>query len=160
MNATDHLPGGITLKEARQIVILLQKAGLQAAEISGGMDEAGSGSVWPGERSEEEEGYFVPLATSLKTSLKIPVSGLGGIRSFRVAEKFVDSGQVDLISMSRPFINHPGLLLEFQSGRLLKSFCISCNRCFNPRGIRCVRRLKNLDKKRDNHNSARPDRLT
>ena len=148
INATDHLPGGLTLEEARYILISLQQAGLQAAEITGGMDEAGLGSVWPGVRSEEEEGYFVPLATSLKRSLKIPVSGLGGIRSFKVAEKFAEQEQVDLISMSRPFINHPGLLLEFQSGSLSKSGCLSCNRCFNPRGIRCVRLVKNSNKRR------------
>lgn len=137
MNATDHLPGGLTLEEAANIAISLEQAGLQAIEISGGMNEAGLGSVWPGLRAEEEEGYFVPLAASIKKILKIPVIGLGGIRTYRVAEKLVASGQVDLISMSRPFINHPGLVKDFRTRHLEKSPCLSCNKCFNPRGISC-----------------------
>ncbi|MCR4395998.1 MAG: NADH:flavin oxidoreductase [Candidatus Saccharicenans sp.] len=137
MNATDHLPDGLTLEEAMKIALSLEQAGLQAIEISGGMNEAGLGSVWPGLRAEEQEGYFVPLAASIKKVLKIPVMGLGGIRTYRVAEKLVSSGQVDLISMSRPFINHPELIKDFRSGRLEKSPCLSCNQCFNPRGIRC-----------------------
>jgi len=138
MNATDHLQDGITLEEARDIAISLESIGLAAIEISGGMNEAGLGSVWAGLRTEEEEGYFVPLAAAIKKALRIPVMGLGGIRTFRVAEKMVESNQVDLISMSRPFINRPDLVREFQSGKLDKSPCLSCNKCFNPRGIRCV----------------------
>lgn len=138
MNATDHLPGGLSLGEARNIAVSLEEAGLAAMEISGGMNEAGLGSVWPGLRTEEEEGYFVPLAASIKKALGIPVIGLGGIRTFRVAERLVDSLQVDLVSMSRPFINDPDLVRKFKSGQLDKSPCLSCNKCFNPRGIRCV----------------------
>lgn len=66
MNATDHLPGGLTPEEAREIAVSLEETGLAAIEVSGGMNEAGLGSVWPGLRSEEEEGYFVPLAASIK----------------------------------------------------------------------------------------------
>jgi 2,4-dienoyl-CoA reductase-like NADH-dependent reductase (Old Yellow Enzyme family) len=138
MNATDHLPGGLTLKEAITIATSLETVGLEAIEISGGMNEAGLGSVWPGRRSEEEEGYFVPLATAIRKELRIPVAGLGGLRTFRIAEKLVASAQVDLISMSRPFINNPFLVLDFNSGRLDSSPCLSCNKCFNPRGISCV----------------------
>lgn len=140
MNATDHLPGGLILDEARDIATSLEEAGLSAIEVSGGMNEAGLGSVWPGLRTEKEEGYFVPLAATIKKALAIPVIGLGGIRSLRVAERLVSSGQVDLVSMSRPFINAPDLVRKFKSGQLDKSPCQSCNKCFNPRGIRCVQR--------------------
>lgn len=140
MNATDHLPRGLSLEEAAKIAFSLEQTGLQAIEISGGMNEARLGSVWPGLRAEEEEGYFVSLAAPIKKVLNIPVMGLGGIRTLRVAEKMVASGQVDLISMSRPFINHPGLVKEFKTGGLTKSPCLSCNKCFNPRGIRCVQK--------------------
>jgi 2,4-dienoyl-CoA reductase-like NADH-dependent reductase (Old Yellow Enzyme family) len=140
MNAIDFLADGITLDEAKRIALTLENSGIEAIEISGGMNEAGRGSVWPGLRSEEQEGYFVPYASAIKQDLKIPVSGLGGIRSISVAERLLSTGQVDLISMSRPFINEPHLLLNFKSGEWKKSGCVSCNKCFNPRGIRCVQR--------------------
>jgi len=138
MNATDFLPDGITLDEAQEIAVSLEKAGLDAMEVSGGMNEAGRGSVWPSLRSEEEEGYFIPYASAIKKNLKIPVGGLGGIRTLKVAEGFVASGLVDLISISRPFINEPYILLKFKSGEWKKSPCISCNKCFNFKGIRCA----------------------
>jgi len=31
--------------------------------VSGGMSEAGRGSVWTGQRAEEDEGYFVELVS-------------------------------------------------------------------------------------------------
>lgn len=138
LNATDHLPTGISLEEAAKIAVSLEKAGLDGLEISGGMNEAGLGSVWPGLRKEEDEGYFVPMASEIKKQVGVPVSGLGGIRTLRVAERFLAEGRVDLISMSRPFINDPQLVKKFKSGQLEKSPCQSCNKCFNPRGIRCA----------------------
>ncbi len=138
LNATDHLPTGITVDEAAEIAALLEKNGLDGLEISGGMSEAGLGSVWPGLRKEEEEGYFVPLAAEIKKKVRIPVAGLGGIRTLTVAENFLKQRLVDLISMSRPFINDPELIKKFRSEGLKKSPCLSCNKCFNPRGIKCA----------------------
>jgi 2,4-dienoyl-CoA reductase-like NADH-dependent reductase (Old Yellow Enzyme family) len=109
------------------------------------MAEAGKGSVWKGLRPEDEEGYFVDNAFKIKAELSIPVFGLGGIRSFSVMEKIIEEGKTDLISMSRPFIREPFLIRKFRTGKVKKSECISCNRCFNLRGIACAE--LNRDKK-------------
>ncbi len=102
------------------------------------MAEAGRGSVWKGLRPEDEEGYFVDNAFKIKAELSIPVFGLGGIRSFSVMEKIIEEGRADLISMSRPFIREPLLISKFRTGDIKKSECISCNKCFNLRGISCA----------------------
>jgi 2,4-dienoyl-CoA reductase-like NADH-dependent reductase (Old Yellow Enzyme family) len=52
-------------------------------------------------------------------------------------ERAIEEGRVDLISLSRPLIRQPGLIRAFRLGETDKSACISCNKCFNPRGIRC-----------------------
>jgi 2,4-dienoyl-CoA reductase-like NADH-dependent reductase (Old Yellow Enzyme family) len=138
MNSTDFLPEGLTLEESIEIAKILEKEGLDAIEASGGMAEAGKGSYWKGPFSEEEEGYFVDNASKIKRALSIPVFGLGGIRSFSVMEKIIEQGKADLISMSRPLIRDPFLIRKFRSGEIEKSECISCNKCFNPRGISCA----------------------
>lgn len=138
LNSSDYLPQGLDIEEAAQVAQKLEEAGVAAIEVSGGCAESGKGSMWPGRRSEEEEGYFVPQATYIKTKLNIPVIGLGGLRTFRVMENFVASGKVDLVSMSRPFIREPDLILKFQRGEVQASACLSCNKCFNPRGIACA----------------------
>jgi 2,4-dienoyl-CoA reductase-like NADH-dependent reductase (Old Yellow Enzyme family) len=116
---------------------ILETEGLDGVEVSGGMSEAGRGSVWTGLRTEEEEGYFVESAAKFKAALGIPVFGLGGNRTFDVMERFVREGRVDLISLSRPLVREPDLVQKFRLGVSAKSACISCNKCFNPRGLSC-----------------------
>jgi 2,4-dienoyl-CoA reductase-like NADH-dependent reductase (Old Yellow Enzyme family) len=138
LNSTDFLERGVNPGESVEISRILEAEGLDAVEVSGGMAEAGRGSVWQGPRSEDQEGYFVENAAAIKNAVHIPVSGLGGIRTLAVAERFVSEGRVDMISMSRPFIRDPRLVRRFREGEVTASECISCNKCFNPRGIRCA----------------------
>jgi len=137
LNSEDFLAGGLVVEESIEIARMLEADGLDGVEVSGGMSEAGRGSVWQGLRREEEEGYFVDSAFRFKAAVKIPVFGLGGFRTFLAMERAVKEGRVDLISLSRPFIREPGLVRKFRLGEAAKSECISCNKCFNPRGIKC-----------------------
>jgi len=138
LNSSHFLPNGLDVDESAQIASILEKEGVDAIEVSGGTAESGQGSVWKGVRPEDKEGYFIQNAARIKASVSIPVFGLGGIRSFSVMEKFIHEGKVDLISMSRPFIREPSLVKKFYQEKATKSECISCNKCFNPRGIRCA----------------------
>jgi len=138
LNSTDFLPGGLTVDDAVEIARMLEAAGIDGIEVSGGMAEAGRGSVWPGLRGEADEGYFVENAARIKRAVGVPVFGLGGIRSLAVAEKIVEEGRADLVSLSRPFIRDPFLVKHFREGLAAGSECISCNKCFNPRGIGCA----------------------
>jgi 2,4-dienoyl-CoA reductase-like NADH-dependent reductase (Old Yellow Enzyme family) len=147
LNATDFLEGGLTLEESTAIARILEDEGLDALEVSGGMSEAGQGSVWKGMRAEEEEGYFLRYAARIKKSLSIPVFGLGGLRTFSVMERAVSTGRVDMISLSRPFIQDPAFVKKFRTGVLKKSECISCNGCFNPRGISCAENRRRKKRK-------------
>jgi 2,4-dienoyl-CoA reductase-like NADH-dependent reductase (Old Yellow Enzyme family) len=142
LNSTDFLDGGLTLDDAVRVARLLEAKGIDGIEVSGGMAEAGRGSVWPGLRGESEEGYFVENAARIKSAVRVPVSGLGGIRSLAVAERLVREGLVDLVSLSRPLIRDPFLVRHFREGLSARSECISCNKCFYPRGIRCVELTK------------------
>jgi 2,4-dienoyl-CoA reductase-like NADH-dependent reductase (Old Yellow Enzyme family) len=138
LNSTDFLAGGLTVEDAVAVARMLDADGIDAIEVSGGMAEAGRGSVWPGLRTEAEEGYFVDNAARIKRAVRVPVSGLGGIRTLAVAERIVGDGLVDLVSLSRPLIRDPFLVKHFRQGATARSECISCNKCFDPRGIRCA----------------------
>lgn len=138
LNSTDYLPGGLEIEEAVEVAKCLARDGLDGIEVSGGSAESGRGSMWPGTRSKEEEGYFVPAAARIKKAVNIPVIGLGGLRTLEVMEKMVSAGLVDMVAMSRPFIREPDLVSKFFHGQALAANCISCNKCFNPRGISCA----------------------
>ena len=137
-NSTDFLPGGLEVGESVEMAGRAVEAGLDGIEVSGGSAEAGRGSMWAGLRAEEEEGYFIDAAAKFKGAVPVPVIGLGGNRTFAVMERNVASGRVDMVSLSRPLIREPFLVREFRLGRIAKSACISCNKCFNPRGISCA----------------------
>lgn len=67
----------------------------------------------------------------VRKNLKIPVSILGGVRSLKTAERIVNNGIADFISMARSLIHDPAQCRAFEEGRSLYSSCISCNCCMN-----------------------------
>ena len=67
----------------------------------------------------------------IKKLLKIPVSLLGGVRSLKTAEKILNNGIADFISLARTLIYDPAQCCGFEEGTSLYSSCISCNRCMN-----------------------------
>jgi 2,4-dienoyl-CoA reductase-like NADH-dependent reductase (Old Yellow Enzyme family) len=145
MNCEDFLEGGLTLQDSLKVGSLLQEAGIDALELSGGTFLSGKlGPSRGGIKSEEREAYFKEAARAFKEKLKIPVILVGGIRSFQVAERIVDEGYADYISMSRPFICEPDLVKRWASGDHGKAECLSDNRCFGPgmagEGVYCVTR--------------------
>jgi 2,4-dienoyl-CoA reductase-like NADH-dependent reductase (Old Yellow Enzyme family) len=151
INCEDYLEGGLTLADSIKVCAMLESGGLDAVELSGGT--LVSGKLSPsrtGIRSEEKEAYFRNAAKAFKKNLHIPIILVGGNRSFQVAEKLVDEGYADLISMSRPFIREPDLVKRWASGDLSKAKCISDNQCFDTGlsgdGVYCVVEKKEREK--------------
>jgi 2,4-dienoyl-CoA reductase-like NADH-dependent reductase (Old Yellow Enzyme family) len=147
MNSEDFLEGGLTVEDAVKTGVLLQEAGIDAIELSGGTFLSGKLSPSRGGiKSEDREAYFKEAAKVFKAKLKVPVILVGGIRSFQVAERLVEEGCADYISMSRPFIREPGLVRRWASGDRSKAKCISDNQCFGPgmagEGVYCVTETK------------------
>ncbi len=74
--------------------------------------------------------------------LKVPLILVGGNRSFQVAERLINEGTADYISMSRPLIREPDLINRWRAGDLSKAACLSDNMCFRPaqkgQGIYCL----------------------
>ena len=142
LNSTDFLEGGLVIEDAVRIARMIEAEGIDGIEVSGGMAEAGRGSVWAGLRDEDEEGYFAANASAVKAAVHVPVFALGGIRTLAVAERIIREGGADLVSLSRPLIRDPFLVKHFRAGLAAKSECSSCNKCFNPRGILCAELTK------------------
>ena len=147
MNSEDFLEGGLTVEDASETGALLQEAGVDAIELSGGTFLSGRlGPSRAGIKSEEKEAYFKEAAKLFKAKLNIPIILVGGIRSFQVAERLVEEGCADYISMSRPFIREPGLVTRWESGDRSKAKCVSDNECFGPgmagEGVYCVTERK------------------
>ena len=146
LNTRDFAENGLSLSDSVQAGIMLNQNGVDAIELSGGIHISGKmGAIRTGIKAETDEAYFRDGATAFKENVSVPLSLVGGIRSFQVAERLVVQGITDFISMSRPFIREPDLIHRWRSGDLEKAKCVSDNRCFEPiaegGGARCVREM-------------------
>ncbi len=120
----DDLEGGLLLSEGVETAREMTKAGLEAIEVS-----AGFGSpVQTTSESEPERAYFRERAAAVKHAVNVPVILVGGIRSPQLAQSIIDSGDADMISMSRPLIREPDLVNRWQK-ETKAAKCISCNQC-------------------------------
>jgi 2,4-dienoyl-CoA reductase-like NADH-dependent reductase (Old Yellow Enzyme family) len=122
---------------------LLEQGGIDAIELSGGtLISKRLSPTRGGIKSPEQEAYFQEAARAFKKAIRVPLILVGGIRSFAVAERLVDEGTADYISMSRPFIREPHLVKRWADGDLRKAACLSDSQCFGParagEGIFCV----------------------
>jgi 2,4-dienoyl-CoA reductase-like NADH-dependent reductase (Old Yellow Enzyme family) len=142
MNSRDFVENGLELADFLRGVGPLVHEGIDAVEMSGGMQTSGKLSPSrPGISTEDKEAYFREEALAFKKQYDVPVILVGGIRSFTVAEGLIEEGTADYISMSRPFIREPGLVNRWKSGDRSRATCISDNRCFlaaREGGIYCV----------------------
>jgi 2,4-dienoyl-CoA reductase-like NADH-dependent reductase (Old Yellow Enzyme family) len=141
MNCTDYIEGGTDINTFPSLAEEIEKTGVDAIEISGGMwdclfrseEELGFRPVPAPEshtriRSPEKQSYFLKYAEKL--NLSIPVILVGGNRHIERLESIIKQGKADFISLSRPLICEPDLpnrWLECRGGAT--SECISCNSC-------------------------------
>jgi 2,4-dienoyl-CoA reductase-like NADH-dependent reductase (Old Yellow Enzyme family) len=140
LGMVDGMKGGLTLNEAIQVVRMLEKMGLDAVEISGGIGGDKNINVRPGIRTEEDEAYFRPLAQQTRQASQIPLILVGGFRSLQVMEDVLAAGDADFISVCRPLICEPDFPDRLHHGLAEKSACISGNRCWpkeRGEGIAC-----------------------
>lgn len=155
MNVSDGLPLGLSPSEGFRAARNLEALGLDAIEISAGINEMPFVSV-RGDAPLEvlgrdrtalgrlyisaslraqkllmpfKENYFLPYAKRLKPDLKIPLMLVGGIRSRTSAEEIIQSSWADFVSMARPLVREPSLPNKWAEGSQDKASCISCNRC-------------------------------
>ncbi len=153
LNSEDFIQRGLTVGESLQIASMLERAGIDGIEMSGGSMDAAS-KFKPVRRgglpSEDREVYYREAAKRFKAAIGVPLILVGGIRSYTVAERLIEDGIADYISLSRPFIREPHLVARWKSGDTEKSACGSCNMCFRPivegEGMYCVAERRQREK--------------
>lgn len=124
----DLLPNGNTHREAARIAQLLQAAGADAFNVTGGWHE----SRVPQITGEVPPGAYVWLARTVKEAVNVPVAASNRINDPLVAERILRDEQADFISMGRPLLADPYLpkkLLEGRSDEI--NHCIACNVCLD-----------------------------
>lgn len=151
LNSEDFVEGGFSRQDMTAVCRMLEQAGIDAVELSGGTRYSGRYTpVRPGNfDTPDRQVFYRDAAGDYKAHIRTPLILVGGIRSLATAEQLVASSQTDYIAMSRPLIREPELIRRWRSGDTAMAACRSDNLCFRPamkgRGIYCV--LEEREKK-------------
>ena len=153
LNSEDFLPGGFSVEEMVETSVILQEAGIDAIEMSGGTIL--SGKYMPTRQTMaapgKPEAYYEGAVRRYKEAVRVPLVLVGGIRAFETAERLVAEGVTDYIALCRPLIREPDLVNRWKSGDRRPAFCVSDNGCFKPalqgKGVSCaVKERKGLER--------------
>jgi 2,4-dienoyl-CoA reductase-like NADH-dependent reductase (Old Yellow Enzyme family)/thioredoxin reductase len=128
MNGEDYyVAGGITLEESTIQARILERAGVDCFDISGGNAEfpvmVWQPACWP-------RSCFLHLADAIKKVINVPVITVGKIDDPILAEAILQEGKADLVAMGRALIADPELPNKAREGRFgdIRS-CIRCMEC-------------------------------
>ncbi len=97
LGACDYMDGGATVEDAAAAAAVLERAGIDLLDISGGF----CGYVNP---RCKEQGYFSELSAAAKRQASLPVLLTGGIVDAAAAERLLREGAADLIGVGRALL--------------------------------------------------------
>jgi 2,4-dienoyl-CoA reductase (NADPH2) len=136
----DFIPGSHTNKESRLFAAELEKAGVDAFNVTGGWHETRVPQI----PMEVPPGAYVYLAQGIKMSVSKPVIACNRITSIALAEKILSQGSADLIGFARGLIADPYMPLKYEEGRTGDIMpCIGCNQgcldhVFSLKPVECM----------------------
>ncbi len=143
LGVKDDAEGGLSLEEGVEVARRLTGAGIDAIEISAGLPSKEMGEKRRNILNREQEGYYLPYAKALRPKVgRLPLSLVGGLRSPQFMEEILSAGWTDFISLARPFICEPDLVIKIKNGRFDPISCTRCDQCrpgAGEEGIRCRR---------------------
>ena len=139
--AGERCEGGFTLQEAIAASKILEKAGIDAIDVTSGIHVhspyyiAAPGTI--------PTGYNIPLAEAIKKTVSIPVMVAGNILEPNMAEEALQEGKADFICLARATLADSQFPSKLRKGRPEDIRpCIRCLYCMEriqkDQAIRCT----------------------
>lgn len=144
INSSDFTENGFSFEDCKYVCKRLEELGIDGIEISG----------YVGPRPEdknlnnnmlktlETESYYWKYAAKIAEEVKVPIISVGGNRSLELMTKILKNTNIKYFSLSRPLLREPDLINRWAGEDKEHSKCISCNKCFNPKGVTCIFKKK------------------
>ncbi|PRP90412.1 NADH:flavin oxidoreductase [Enhygromyxa salina] len=167
-NLRDDVPGGLEIDEAVEIAQALEREGVDALVLSGGIVSRSAFYLLRGDRPLREmiavernpmqrvalrvfgpsvieahpfeELFFLPLAREIRRAVSMPLCLLGGVVSADNLATAMNEG-FELVAIGRALLENPNFVNELESGQVTRSACTHCNVCvaeMDRDGVRCV----------------------
>ena len=126
LNVAEQMEGGHTIEDSKEVVRILEKAGIQMINVYTGWHE----SPVPTVQAVLPKGAFLHLAEKIKGWVGIPVIAANRINDPVVAEKAIAEGKADMTGMARALLADPELPNKAREGRVDEIVpCLACSNC-------------------------------
>lgn len=102
LGGCDYLEGGNTIADAVEAAKLLEAAGVDLLDLSGGICRYTL-------EGHTEPGYFGDMSRAVKEAVSVPVLVTGGVQTLGQAEELLQGGVADLIGIGRALLRDPHL---------------------------------------------------
>jgi 2,4-dienoyl-CoA reductase-like NADH-dependent reductase (Old Yellow Enzyme family) len=109
LNSADFQRGGFAEDESLEVMQLLDAAGVDLLEVSGGTYEAPAMTGTMRQSTMEREAYFLDFAERARAVTSAPLMVTGGFRGGAAMQAAIDSGATDLVGLARPLALEPEL---------------------------------------------------
>lgn len=120
LNSADFQKGGFDIDDAKQVIEWLNAERLDFVELSGGSFESaamtGAAKTDNSASTLLREIYFIEFAKELYEVATMPLMVTGGITNLKIAQKAIESGNVELIGIARGFGFNPVLPRDWKQG--------------------------------------------
>lgn len=124
------LEPGITIDDAIETAKRLEKAGVDAFDVTGGTDDVIHLYVPSAYILENIEGLFLDYAEQIKKVVSVPVMSGGGVETPEEAEKILESGKVDMLFVGRQLIADPDWVRKIETNKVEEIRpCVKCVEC-------------------------------
>ncbi len=124
LSMLDLVEGGSSWEEVVQLAKEVEKAGATIINTGIGWHEARIPTIG----TMVPRGAFAWVTKKMKGEVKIPLITTNRINSPDVAEKIIEEGDADMVSMARPFLADPEFVNKAMENRADEiNTCIGCN---------------------------------
>ena len=130
ISGEEYIEGGREIEETIEICKVMEKAGIDCFDISGGITGTYLFSISP-YNLPGLKGFMMPNAKKIKEAVNVPVIGAGGVRDPEYAEELLEEGYVDMVSFGRSMIADPDFCKKAMCNRSEDIRpCLTCGNCF------------------------------
>lgn len=125
-----NIIGGITIEDAKITAKVLEEAGVDAFEVTGGTDDVIHLYVPSAYILDGNEGVFKKYAKEIKKVVKVPIITGGGVNTPKAVEEMLDDGSIDAVFIGRQLIADPDWVNKVSEGRTEDIRpCVKCVEC-------------------------------
>lgn len=143
LSVSEFIEGGYSTEEAIHLAKTLELSGVDAIDLSGGSNESPQLSKYCIQPPSFARSFLLDMAKPFKEALSIPVMAAGRIVEPKDAERMLENGSADFVSVGRAMYADPHWCMK-AFGEIQEPIrqCIACNVCFErltlEKDVACV----------------------